>query len=67
MVQVNSILEVINFNLTPTKLSLEDGQGCISPETASVTSISGWLTSSGSNAVTIAYVKLTPVQGYYNL
>ena len=39
------------------------GQGCIVPETSSVTSISGWLTSNGGNNITIAICKVTPVVG----
>ena len=39
------------------------GQGCIIPEAATVTSISGWLTSSGGNNVTIAICKATPTAG----
>tara|TARA_R110002012_G_scaffold77036_4_gene194736 strand:- start:2020 stop:2658 length:639 start_codon:yes stop_codon:yes gene_type:complete len=36
------------------------GQGCVIPETAAVTSISGWITSSGGYDVTIAICKATP-------
>ena len=36
------------------------GQGILIPETSTVTLISGWLTSNGSNVVTIAICKLTP-------
>ena len=39
------------------------GQGCIVPETSSVTSISGWLTINGGNNITIAICKVTPVVG----
>jgi len=39
------------------------GQGCVIPETSTVTSISGWLTSNGSNDVTIAICKVTPAAG----
>jgi hypothetical protein len=39
------------------------GQGCIVPETAAVTSIKGWLTSNGSNDVTVAICKITPSAG----
>jgi len=53
---------VSSGTLTPTSF-FRIGQGCVIPETASVTSISGWLTSSGSNAVTIAICKITPVDG----
>jgi len=38
------------------------GQGCIIPETASVSSISGWITSSAGTAVTVALCKITPVE-----
>ena len=53
---------VSSGTLTPASF-FRTGQGCVIPETASVTSISGWLTSSGSNAVTIAICKITPVEG----
>jgi len=53
---------VSSGTLTPTSF-FRIGQGCVIPETASVTSISGWITSSGSNAVTIAICKITPVEG----
>lgn len=53
---------VSSGTLTPANF-FRTGQGCVIPETASVTSISGWLTSSGSNAVTIAICKITPVEG----
>ena len=36
------------------------GQGCVIPETAAVTSISGWITSNGGYDVTIAICKATP-------
>jgi len=39
------------------------GQGCIVPETSTVTYISGWLTSNGSNDITIAICKVTPAAG----
>ena len=39
------------------------GQGCIVPETSTVTSISGWLTSNGGNNITIAICKVTPAVG----
>ncbi len=39
------------------------GQGCVIPETSTVTSISGWLTSNGSNDVTVAICKVTPAAG----
>lgn len=53
---------VSSGTLTPTSF-FRIGQGCVIPETASVTSISGWITSSGSNTVTIAICKITPVEG----
>ncbi len=53
---------VSSGNISPTKF-FRIGQACIIPETASVTSISGWLTSNGSNAVTIAICKVTPAEG----
>ncbi len=53
---------VSSGNLTPTSF-FRIGQACVIPETASVTSISGWLTSNGSNAVTIAICKITPAVG----
>ena len=39
------------------------GQGCIVPETSTVTSISGFVTSNGSNNITIAICKVTPAVG----
>jgi len=51
---------VASGSLSPTNF-FRIGQGCIIPETASVTYISGWLTSNGSNGVTIAICKITPV------
>ena len=53
---------VSSGTLTPASF-FRIGQGCVIPETASVTSISGWFTSNGSNAVTIAICKITPVEG----
>jgi hypothetical protein len=53
---------VSSGTLTPTSF-FRIGQGCVIPETASITSISGWITSSGSNTVTIAICKITPVEG----
>ena len=38
------------------------GQGCVIPETTTVNSISGWVTSNGSNVVTIAICKGTPTE-----
>ncbi len=52
---------VSSGTLTPTSF-FRIGQACVIPETATVTSISGWLTSNGSNAVTIAICKITPVE-----
>jgi hypothetical protein len=52
---------VASGSLSPTNF-FRIGQGCIIPETASVTYISGWLTSNGSNDVTIAICKITPVE-----
>ena len=51
---------VSSGTLTPTSF-FRMGQGCVIPETASVTSISGWITSNGGNNVTIAICKVTPV------
>jgi len=53
---------VAGGSLTPTSF-FRIGQGCIIPEVANVTSISGWLTSNGSNTITIAICKITPVEG----
>ena len=52
---------VSSGTLTPTSF-FRIGQACVIPETASVTSISGWITSNGSNAVTIAICKITPTE-----
>ena len=38
------------------------GQGCVIPETASVSSISGWISSSAGTDVTVALCKITPVE-----
>tara|TARA_B110000285_G_scaffold225414_1_gene283636 strand:+ start:458 stop:1096 length:639 start_codon:yes stop_codon:yes gene_type:complete len=38
------------------------GQGQVVSETASVSSISGWITSNGGNVVTIAICKATPIE-----
>tara|TARA_B110000858_G_scaffold25912_1_gene26868 strand:- start:1155 stop:1796 length:642 start_codon:yes stop_codon:yes gene_type:complete len=38
------------------------GQGCVIPETASVSSISGWIASSAGTDVTVALCKITPVE-----
>ena len=53
---------VSSGSISPTNF-FRIGQACVIPETASVTSISGWLTSDGSNAVTIAICKITPAEG----
>ena len=53
---------VASGSLNPTNF-FRIGQGCIIPETASVTSISGWITVSTTNNVTIAICKITPVEG----
>tara|TARA_R110002020_G_C15944485_1_gene745000 strand:- start:46 stop:684 length:639 start_codon:yes stop_codon:yes gene_type:complete len=39
------------------------GQGVIIPETATVSSIKGWVTSNGGYVVTIAICKVTPAEG----
>ena len=39
------------------------GQGQIVAETAAVSSISGWVTSGGSNDITVAICKATPTEG----
>tara|TARA_R100000908_G_scaffold32521_1_gene14687 strand:+ start:621 stop:1259 length:639 start_codon:yes stop_codon:yes gene_type:complete len=51
---------VSSGSLSPTNF-FRIGQGVVIPETAAVTSISGWMTSNGTNVVTIALVKITPV------
>jgi hypothetical protein len=38
------------------------GQGVVIPETAAVTSVKGWITSNGSNVVTVAICKVTPTE-----
>ena len=38
------------------------GQGCIIPEAASASSISGWISSSAGTDVTVALCKITPVE-----
>ena len=53
---------VSSGNISPSNF-FRIGQACVIPETASVTSISGWFTSNGSNAVTIAICKITPAEG----
>ena len=49
-------------SLTPT-IFFRIGQGCVIPETATVTSISGWVTVNSTNTVTIAICKVTPSEG----
>ena len=49
---------VASGSISPSNL-IRAGQGCIIPETATVTSISGWVTSNGGNAITIAICKAT--------
>jgi len=39
------------------------GQGCVIPETSTVTSVKGWITSNGGNNITIAICKITPAVG----
>tara|TARA_R110002012_G_scaffold2484_1_gene11990 strand:+ start:191 stop:829 length:639 start_codon:yes stop_codon:yes gene_type:complete len=50
---------VASGSLTVTKM-FRIGQGVVIPETAAVTSVKGWITSNGSNVVTIAICKVTP-------
>jgi hypothetical protein len=52
---------VASGSLLPSNL-FRIGQGCIIPEIATVTSISGWITSSGGYDVTIAICKATPTE-----
>jgi len=52
---------VASGSLTVTKM-FRIGQGVVIPETAAVTSIKGWMTSNGSNVVTIAICKITPTE-----
>jgi hypothetical protein len=52
---------VASGSLTVTKM-FRIGQGVIIPETAAVTSVKGWITSNGSNVVTIAICKATPTE-----
>ena len=52
---------VASGSLTVTKM-FRIGQGVIIPETAAVTSIKGWITSNGSNVVTVAICKVTPTE-----
>ena len=53
---------VASGSLTPTAY-FRIGQGCVIPENAKVTTISGWLTSNGARVATIAICKVTPVEG----
>ena len=53
---------VSSGRLSPTQF-FRIGQGCVIPENGNVSSISGWLTSNGTNVVTIAICKITPVVG----
>ena len=53
---------VSSGSLNPTNF-FRIGQGCVIPEIASVTSISGWITVNSTNTVTIAICKITPVEG----
>ena len=53
---------VAGGSLSPTNF-FRIGQACVIPETASVTAITGWLTSNGGNVVTVAIVKITPTEG----
>ena len=48
--------------LTPTAI-FRVGQGIIIPENATVTSITGWITSNGGYVVTVAICKVTPAAG----
>jgi len=52
---------VASGSLTVTKM-FRIGQGVVIPETAAVTSVKGWITSNGSNVVTIAICKATPTE-----
>ena len=53
---------VSSGSLIPTKF-FRIGQGCIIPQAATVTSISGWVTVDSANTVTIAICKVTPSEG----
>ena len=53
---------VASGSLTPTSF-FRIGQGCVIPETASVTSINGWVTVNSANTVTVAICKATPAEG----
>jgi hypothetical protein len=52
---------VASGSLTVTKM-FRIGQGVVIPETAAVTSVKGWITSNGSNVVTVAICKVTPTE-----
>lgn len=52
---------VAGGTITPSNV-LRIGQSQIVAETAAVSSISGWITSNGSNAITIAICKATPTE-----
>ena len=52
---------VASGSLTVTKM-FRIGQGVVVPETSAVTSVKGWITSNGSNVVTIAICKVTPTE-----
>ena len=53
---------VSSGTLTPTNL-FRIGQGCVITETATVTSINGWVTVNSANTVTVAICKATPAEG----
>ena len=53
---------VASGSITPVNI-FRTGHGHIIPETASVTSVNGWLTSNGANDVTVAICKVTPAAG----
>lgn len=53
---------VSSGSISPTNF-FRIGQACVITEASTVTSVSGWLTSNGTNVVTIAIVKITPVVG----
>ena len=50
---------VAGGSLTPTSF-FRIGQSCITPENANVSSIDGWVTSSGANAIEIVICKISP-------
>jgi hypothetical protein len=53
---------VSSGSISPTNF-FRIGQACVIPEISTVNSINGWITSNGTNVVTIAIVKITPVAG----